>query len=138
MLANSDDVESSDENVQDESDEKNLIEERIGEDDNEIYEEPGAIKSAPVTLVQVAVDDWVWVKFTDRKYYAGQVQVVCGNYEFGIKFLRHMSLDMSGHISGQTSMILISDIKFPQIVKKLKKLKIGRRGEIIFEAADLL
>jgi len=49
----------------------------------------GTIKSAPVTLGQVAVDDWVWVKFTDRKYYAGQVQVVYRNYEFEFKFLRH-------------------------------------------------
>jgi len=52
-----DDVEPSNENVQDESDEETPIEERSGEDDNEIYEDPGAIKSAPVTLGQVAVDD---------------------------------------------------------------------------------
>jgi len=131
MLADSDDVESSDENVQDESDKETppLSKKKVGR-----MTTKSTKKSAPVTLGQVAIDDWVWVKFTNRKYYAGQVQVVYGNYEFEIKFLRHRheSTYFWPDIND------ISDIEFRQIVKKLKKPKIGRRGEIIFEASDLL
>ena len=82
----------------------------------------------------IKIGQWISVKFTDRKYFAGRVQKVYGNSEFEVKFLRHRC----GSTYYWPNAEDVSDVEFSQIVKILRTPKESRRGEIILEEADLM
>ena len=91
------------------------------------------IQGPNVNLGNVKVDDFVWVKFTENKFYAGKVIQAYGNWEFSVKFMRNRV--GSTFVWPQNEDV--ADIEFPQIVRILHSHKDGRRGEIVFEADDL-
>ena len=64
------------------------------------------------------------MKFADRKYFAGRVQKVYGNYEFEVKFLRHRC----GSTHYWPNAEDVSDVEFSQIVKILRTPKESRHG----------
>jgi hypothetical protein len=84
-------------------------------------------------LGDVKVNDYIWVKFTENKLYAGKVIKLYGNWEFEVKFLRHQSRSTFVWPSLQD----VSDIEFPQIVRILSRPMEGRRGELTFSEIDL-
>ena len=103
-----------------------------GEQNSELVEGQSvtgiATTGTGVQLGSVKVDDWILVKFTERKHYVGQVTTVYGNYEFSVNFLRNSS-GPNYYIPEKQD---LSDIEFPQIVAVLSKPASGRRGMLIF------
>ena len=103
-----------------------------GEQNSELVEGQSvtgiATTGTGVQLGSVKVDDWILVKFTERKLYVGQVKTVYGNYEFSVNFLRNSS-GPNYYIPEKQD---LSDIEFPQIVAVLSKPASGRRGMLIF------
>lgn len=84
-------------------------------------------------LGTVKVGDWVWVQFTERKFYAGLVQKVMGNYEFTVDFVRHLRHSTFVWPSRKD----VSDIEYQQIVRIIKPPDMCRRGELTFTDSDV-
>ena len=90
--------------------------------------------TSSMKLGETQVDDFIWVKYSDSKFYVGKVVEVYGNWEFTVKFLRNRS----GSTFCWPQVDDISDIEFPMIVRVIKSVKVGRRGEIIIGNDDLI
>jgi len=90
--------------------------------------------SSSVKLGTIEVGNWILVKFTDRKFYVGLVQTVYGNFEFTVKFMRHLH----GPEYNWPEREDISDIEFPQVMRKLAVPEMGRRGVLKFVEKEQL
>ena len=106
----------------------------VERDDSAPSSKPSMTGYQKPVLNSIKIGQWISVKFTDRKYFAGLVQKVYGNSEFEVKFVRHRC----GSTYFWPNAEDVSDVEFPQIVKILRTPKESRRGEIILEEANLM